>query len=221
MKYSVKQVGALALSTAIVLACQLMPGPRGELLLSSPTPTLTATVSATSAAQKPEQTSSPPSSPSPTPQGTPSPAGDTPPSIPDLNGVWDDSGHLIVIVQSGSSVSAAYIEERVCDHRVDAGTTTQYRFDFVARLSLEGDTWTLTSDEFGVCGYGHEDPSRNGLVLTQAQAAISEDWNTISGDWYNSDLADWVVGGIHIVRQFDGGSPVPTPTGFSLPTVSP
>lgn len=118
-------------------------------------------------------------------------------------------------------VSATYIDDRVCDHQDGSGTETRYRFDFVATLSLEGDTWTLESDQFGVCGYGHEDASRNGLILTQAHAAVSEDWNTIAGDWYNSDLADWVFGGIQIARQFDGGGPVPTPTGFSLPTASP
>jgi len=208
----------LGLSIPILLACQLLPVPTGVLVMLTPTATATGTATDVAAAVPPDQSATRQPTESPTDlfaEGTPTP------SFPDLNGVWADNGRLIVMVQKGQSVSAAYIEERICDHQDGSGATTRYRFDFNATLALEGDVWKLSGEEFGVCGYGHDDSSRNGLILTEEQAVISADFNTISGDWYNSDISDWVVGGVHIVRQFEGGVAVPTPDGFELPTASP
>jgi len=213
----------LALSIPILLACQILPGPRGQLVMLAPTATATGSGTVTDAAATvpPDESATRQPRESPAAPTDSSAEGTPTPSFPDLNGVWADNGRLIVMVQNGLSVSAAYIEERICDHQDGSGATTRYRFDFNGTLALEGDVWTLSGEEFGVCGYGHDDPSRNGLILTDAQAVVSTDFNTISGDWYNSDISDWVVGGVHIVRQFEGGAAVPTPDGFVLPTASP
>jgi hypothetical protein len=125
-----------------------------------------------------------------------------------------------VIVQSGLSVEAAYIEERICDHQDGTGASTPFRHDFTATLSQTGDTWNLTG-ETTICAFGSEDTSANGVKLTDMQAVVSADFNTIAGDWFHPRESRWVEGGLSITRQFESGSAVPTPTGFTLPTALP
>lgn len=141
--------------------------------------------------------------------------------MPDLDGVWGDNGHAIVNLQLGSSVSAASIEERICEHDDGTGATTPFRHDFGAALSLEDGVWRLAGDQFTVCAFGDGDPSQNEIRQTQMTAVIAEDFCTISGDWYLSLETHWVFGGVHITCQFQAGPAVPTPTGFALPTTAP
>jgi hypothetical protein len=211
----------ISLPILVLVACQLFSNPPGKLVLltSTVTSTATATRMATptfTAAFATIQPSNTPTAPTSTPQeGSPTPA------FPDLNGVWDDNGYLIVIVQDGFSVSAAYIEERICDHADGTGATTPFRHDFDATLAQEGGVWTLSGEELTVCGFGHDDTSLNGIHSTSMKATISADSNTIAGDWYHFVEARWVFDGLKIVRQFRDGAPVPTPEGFTLPTAVP
>lgn len=147
----------------------------------------------------------------PTKASTPTPA------VPDLGGVWTDNDHTIVIVQDGLKITAAYVEDRVCDHRDGTGAVTRYRNDFDAVLTLEGGEWKLTSDDIATCSWGHSPASDNGVRLSKMRAVLSPDFNTISGDWYADLDQEWRLGGIDIVRQ----PGVPTPTSFALPTAAP
>jgi hypothetical protein len=140
--------------------------------------------------------------------------------VPDLNGVWTDNGRLIVIVQSGLSLTSAYVEERICDHADGTGSTTAFRDDFQAQLFEENGVWKVTGT-VTTCAYGFEEPSLNGVRWTDMVAELSADFNTMIGDWYNSVEGEWMVGGLTVLRQFEGGAPVPTPEGFTLPTAAP
>jgi hypothetical protein len=221
MLKTLKRLVLLSLPLFLIIGCQLSSNPPGELVLLTstatytPPPTRMNTPTSTFIVAT-IQPSNTPSLPTATPEeGSPTPA------FPDLNGVWDDNGHLIVIVQNGFNVSAAYIEERICDHADGTGATTPFRHDFNAALALEGGVWTLSGEELTICGFGYEDTSLNGVHTTSMRAILSEDFNTITGDWYHTVEARWVVDGLKIVRQFEGGAPVPTPDGFSLPTAAP
>jgi hypothetical protein len=125
----------------IINACRIFSNPPGELVLLTPTATATRMVTPSSTTLV--STIQPSSTPNP-PTSTSLAGSPTTPAFPDLNGIWDDNGHLIVIVQNGFSVTAAYIEERICDHADGTGSTTPFQHDFNATLAQEGNTWTLS-----------------------------------------------------------------------------
>jgi len=223
MNRSIGTLGLALVGVFPALACLNAPGQPSVLVMFSATPSVSPTPSGTPSGGQASPSATETSQPAPSPAAAEGEAvgGTTTPGFPDLNGAWEDNGRAIVIVQNGFQVSGTCIEERVCDHRDGQGTTARYRYDFNARLSQEGDGWILASDEFGVCGYEHDDPARNGLVMTEARAVVSEDINTICGNWYHDDPSDGVVGGVQIVHQFEAGAALPTLPGFSLPTAPP
>lgn len=200
------------------LSCQLLSNPPGVLVARTPTPTATSSPSWTPTTM---EFASPPPSSTPISSTATSPAGTPMPGVPDLNGVWIDNGRPIVIVQNGFNITAAYIEERECDHQDGTGAVSRYHHDFNATLFQEDGAWKLTSDNMAACGWGYEDHSLNGLQLTMMEAVLSEDFNTIVGDWFHTADQRWVVDGVSIIREFEGGAPVPTPTGYVLPTALP
>lgn len=104
----------------------------------------------------------------------------------DLNGKWDDSGRAVCITQTGTSVSARYIEPYICDHRDGTGQTSQTDFDFDATLAGR----TLTG-QTTVCNFGAGNPLGVGLGQTDMTLDVSADGNTLSGTYFNeSDQTD-------------------------------
>jgi hypothetical protein len=84
----------------------------------------------------------------------------------DLNGKWDDNGRAVCITQTGTSVSARYLEPYVCDHRDGTGQTSETDFDFDATLADR----TLTG-QTTVCKFGAGNPA--GVGLGQADMTLT------------------------------------------------
>lgn len=98
-----------------------------------------------------------------------------------LNGKWDDNGHLVCITQSGAAVSARYLEPYICDHRDGTGETSQTDFDFDATLSDR----TLTG-ETTVCNFGAGNPLGVGLDRAPLTLTLSADGQELSGSFFNA-----------------------------------
>jgi hypothetical protein len=98
----------------------------------------------------------------------------------DLTGKWNDSGRLVCITQSGSSVSARYIDPYVCDFRDGTGGSAQTDFDFDATLADH----TL-SGETTVCNFGAGNPLGVGLGRAALTLTVSADGKTVSGSFFN------------------------------------
>lgn len=151
---------------------------------------------------------------------TPEPPYSPEPPFPDLNGVWVDNGHETVLVQSGYSVVATFIEERMCDHRDGKGTVTPYPYNFVATLKKEGDLWRLSGQTIS-CYYGESNPNGTGPKPAALELVLSEDQSTLTGDWHNDFTGNWEIGAVTITRKFVNGAPAPTPPGYTPPTLAP
>jgi hypothetical protein len=115
---------------------------------------------------------------SPTPQLTPSPS----PSgeAVDLTGLWDDNGRQVLISQSGSSVTATYVEPYVCDHQDGTGQTSETDIDFTATL----DGRTLRG-EINTCSFGSENPLGVGIKPAPFTVTLSDDSRELTGTWYS------------------------------------
>jgi len=98
-----------------------------------------------------------------------------------LNGKWDDNGHLVCITQSGNAVSARYIDPYVCEFRDGTGGNDQTDFDFDATLSDR----TLTG-ETTVCSFGADNPLGVGLGRTPMTLTVSADGKTLAGTYFNA-----------------------------------
>jgi len=99
----------------------------------------------------------------------------------DLNGKWDDNGRAVCITQTGTSVSARYLEPYVCDHRDGTGQTSETDFDFDATLADR----TLTG-QTTVCKFGAGNPAGVGLGQADMTLTVSADGNTLSGTYFNA-----------------------------------
>jgi len=138
--------------------------------------------------------------------------------FPDLNGVWVDDGNDIVIVQNGQSVSAAYVEPKMCNDQ--NGNTSPYPYDFSGTLQQVSDVWQVNGMTI-VCGYGKDNPTGTGPQTTDIKMVLSQDQSSLVGDWYNAHDNKWMVGDVSITRKFVNGAPAATPTGYSAPTLAP
>ncbi len=139
-------------------------------------------------------------------------------SFPNLTGVWVDNGYQIYIDQSGYSAFASYIDSKQCDDRI--GNVSPYPYDFSATLSQSNGNWLLTGKTI-ICSYGSDNPYGTGPKETDVRLVLSQDQNTLVGDWFEPLSGDWKVGGVNITRKFVNGAPAPTPNGFSAPTLTP
>jgi hypothetical protein len=99
----------------------------------------------------------------------------------DLAGKWNDNGRLVCITQSGSSVSARYIDPYVCEFRDGTGGSDQTDFDFDATLSGR----TLTG-ETTVCKFGADNPNGVGLARAAMTLSVSADGKTLEGTYFNA-----------------------------------
>jgi hypothetical protein len=109
-------------------------------------------------------------------------------SVFGLDGVWVDNGREACISQSGTSVTASYLDAYVCheDNPNDPNDTTDTTYtDFEG--TLQGTTITgLTS----TCRFGHD--SGNGIVSATMTLNVSADGKTLSGTWHNNDTGEEV-----------------------------
>ena len=132
------------------------------------------------------------------------------PPFPDLNGVWVDGGYDIVIVQSGESVSASYVDTKMCDDHL--GNVSPYPYDFSATLQQVSGVWQVNGQTI-VCGYGKDNPTGTGPQTTDIRMVLSQDQSSLTGDWYNALDTQWMIGAVSITRKFVNGAPAPTPGG--------
>lgn len=203
----------------LALACSLPAGiPSGTH--PTVTQTATATLTPTPAPTNTPAQDSPDTqkTPSPTDAAPPKPFSSPEPPFPDLNGVWVDNGLDIVIVQNGYSVSASYIDEKMCDDR--NGNISPYPYDFSATLQQEGGAWQLSGKTI-VCSYGKDNPNGTGPKETDIKIVLSQDQSSLVGDWYDDFSNQWRIGDVSITRKFVNGAPVPTPAGYTPPTLAP
>jgi len=170
-------------------------------------------------------TFTPTSTPTPvSPVSTETPAAPTQPPAtpaspyPNLNGVWVDGGNDIDIVQSGQSVFATYIETKMCNDQ--NGKISPYPYDFSATLTQVGGAWQVNGQTI-VCGYGKDNPTGIGPQTTDIKMVLSQDQSSLTGDWYNAHLSQWMVGDVNITRKLVNGAPAPTPAGYTPPTLAP
>jgi len=170
-------------------------------------------------------TFTPTSTPTPvSPVSTETPAAPTQPPAtpaspyPNLNGVWVDGGNDIDIVQNGQSVFATYIETKMCNDQ--NGKISPYPYDFSATLTQVGGAWQVNGQTI-VCGYGKDNPTGIGPQTTDIKMVLSQDQSSLTGDWYNARLSQWMVGDVNITRKLVNGAPAPTPAGYTPPTLAP
>ena len=203
----------------LTLACSLQAGvPGGTTPTAAGTATATRTPTLALADTPTQDSSNPQETPAPSDAAPSNPSSSPEPPFPDLNGVWVDNGKEIVIVQSGFSVSASYIETKMCDDRI--GNITPYPYDFNATLEQVDGAWQLNGKTI-VCGYGQDNPTGTGPQATDIRMVLSADQSSLVGDWYDALNAEWRVGGVSITRKFVNGAPAPTPNGYIPPTLAP
>jgi hypothetical protein len=136
--------------------------------------------------------------PAPPPDPAPPPTGDCDPGV-DLNGYWIDHGSVdrqVQVTHIGSTVFATYVDEPfVCDHRDDAGTTSETSQSFSGTMSGCEITGTLTTCVFGMDeddgenGDAEHPRHPNGITPAPFTAAVNFEGDRIEGT-YTSIFGD-------------------------------
>jgi hypothetical protein len=106
--------------------------------------------------------------------------GDACPAAPDpdidLDGVWNEGGRQVCIIQAGATVQARYVEPFLCDHADGTGRTSETFFDFDATLAGRS-----LSGELSVCKFGADNPLGVGIDRAAMLLTVSADGRTLSG----------------------------------------
>jgi hypothetical protein len=136
-----------------------------------------------------------------------------------LDGVWDDAGRQVVLVQAGTEITGTHVEQFVCDldggpvppgEAPPDGAETQATFLYF-RGDLDGQEAVLPTDtvvgEITICRFGlpsGADPG-SGLQTTPITFTVVDAFH-LTGSWQmddNNDGTPEASGSITLIRQVD------------------